>query len=206
LQTDQSKIKNCVGLLAIFMAKAEMPNICGNGAVIGAMKKYRHTDYFLKLKCSRNIVKSAGWLIIAPVLFAGCVNTLGTSSPKTSELESKKASHEERYVAGKCNSAERLKNSNLASQALTTKYTAYNVNENKLDVAKKEKINTDLQTQGAKLQELDLELKTQCTAYTACEFQASTTKQDCSVQKSKFLDADKKLVKLTKNVNKIRIN
>ncbi len=143
---------------------------------------------------------------IAAVAISGCVNESGTGALTSTEIEAKQTTHEERYVAGKCNSANRLSSSNHASEILNSKVTLYSENEAKLDAASKDKIIADLQAQGTKLTELDQQLKLHCNSYSACEFQASTTKQDCSINKSKFRDADKQMLKFAKSLEKVRVN
>jgi len=146
---------------------------------------------------------------LAFLLFlASCVNTNNnaTTALTSTEIESRQLSHEEKFVAGKCNSSNRLQASNIASTALITKYTAFSQNEAGMDAAKKEKINSDLQDHSTNLQILDEDLTRQCRAFSACEFQASTNKQSCSIQKAKFADAEKKIANYTKRVERLKVN
>ncbi len=150
--------------------------------------------------------RAASWTIIAAITISGCVNETSTGALTSTDIEAKQTSHEERYVAGKCNSASRLSSSNHASEILNSKLTLYSENEAKLDAATRDKIIANLQAQGTKLTELDQQLKSQCTSYSTCEFQASTTKQDCSIHKSKFRNADKQMLVFGKSLEKIKIN
>lgn len=84
--------------------------------------------------------RPAWWTIIAAITISGCVNKSGTGALTSTELELKQTSHEERYVAGKCNSANRLSSSNQASEILNSKLTLYGENEAKLDAASRDKI------------------------------------------------------------------
>ncbi len=163
----------------------------------------QHADMTLPFQLSRHPV---WWTIIAAITISGCVSESGTGALTSTEIEAKQTSHEERYVAGKCNSANRLSSSNRASEILNSKLTLYSENEAKLDAASRDKIVANLQAQGTKLTELDQQLKSQCNSYSTCEFQASTTKQDCSIKKSKFREVDKQMLKFAKSLEKIKIN
>ncbi|MCF6321393.1 MAG: hypothetical protein L3J32_06445 [Rhizobiaceae bacterium] len=150
--------------------------------------------------------KFAGVLFM--LVLAGCVNSNNdaTTALTSTQIESKQLTHEEKYVAGKCNSANRLQASNVASSALIAKYTAFSQNEAGMDAAKKETINSDLQDHSTNLQILDEDLTRQCQAYSACEFQASTNKQSCSIQKAKFAEAEKSIASYTKRVERLKVN
>ncbi len=157
------------------------------------------------IKFSPAINRSAIPIFIATILLAGCVNDSSNLGLTNTEIEDKQASHEQKFVAAKCNSANRLKPSNLASEMLNRKFMAYSEIEAKLTPENKEKILGNLQLQASKLQELDQQLNSQCVAYSTCEYQSGSTKQDCSSQKHKFLDAEKQVVKFTKDVEKIKL-
>ena len=144
------------------------------------------------------------WIIIAAVSLSGCVKDTGTSALNNSEIQAKQLSHQERHVASKCNSANRLSSSNRASETLNNKLTIYGQNEANLDAAAKNNIIASLQAKGTELTTLDQLLKAECQSYSACEFQASTTKQSCTTQKAKFREADKKMLKFGKSLESLK--
>ena len=144
------------------------------------------------------------WIVIAAMSFSGCVKEPGTNTLTNAEIQAKQVSHEERYVAGKCTSANRLTSSNQASEALNRKLTAFSENQTSLDAATKANITASLQAKGKELTELDHLLKVECKTYSACEFQASTNKQSCSTQKAKFMKVNRDMLKFGKSLEKLK--
>lgn len=144
------------------------------------------------------------WIIIAAVTMSGCVSETGTSKLSNSDIKAKQLAHEDKYVAGKCTSANRLASSNRVSETLNGKLINYSENEAKLDTATKGNIAASLQAKVKELTELDHLLKVECKTYSTCEFQASTTKQDCSTHKAKFMKADRDMLKFGKSLAKLK--
>ncbi len=145
-------------------------------------------------------------LLALTSLLAACVNESGTSALTSSEIQVKIDSHEQRHVASKCNSSDRLSNSVLASETLNGKYTLYSENEAQLSPERKSEITAALQSQGSQLAALDSDLNAQCVTWAKCEYQATSTKQNCEVVKHKYRDADKRMLKFIKQTSAIRVN
>lgn len=156
---------------------------------------------------SRSLVSivSGIFILAGAALLAGCVNDSGTGALTSTEIQAKQTSHEERYVAGKCNSANRLSSSNTASEALTSLLTAYSQAEAGMDPAKKADITATLEGHGQALESHDQNLKSQCISYSICEYQAGTTKQNCSTDKHKFIESERQMLKLAKQIAKTQI-
>ncbi len=149
----------------------------------------------------KSIVFVAGALALS-----GCVADNSTSALTNTEIQEKLSSHEQRHVASKCNSANRLSSSNSASSALNDKLTLLEEASATMDAAKKQALSTKLQSYGGQLQPLDQNLNNQCVTYSACEYQAASTKQSCSAQKHKFQDAEKQMVTLTRQISQVSVN
>lgn len=171
---------------------------------LGAMEISKITQYINRHEHSKYSKFRLSWIIVAAVSLSACVKEPGTSALSNSDIKAKQSSHEERYVAGKCTSANRLSSSNRASETLNGKLITYSENEAKLDDATKGNIAASLQAKGKELTELDHLLKVECKTYSTCEFQASTTKQDCSTQKAKFMKADRNMLKFGKSLAKLK--
>lgn len=174
---------------------SETGNFCSIYGVIQTMRIRP------KSKCFR---KSA--MLSLSFLLAACVNDTGTSALTNTSIQTKLDTHEQRHVASKCNSADRLKSSNLASEALNAKYTTLGSAETALAPQQKSEIESKLQAKGTQLGALDQDLNTQCVSWSKCEYLASTDKRSCSSQKHKYLDADKQMVKFYKQVTAIKVN
>ncbi|MCP4182609.1 MAG: hypothetical protein GY761_04735 [Hyphomicrobiales bacterium] len=168
------------------------------------MKISNITQYIIKLEHPVHLQFRLSWIIIAAVSLSGCIRETGTSGLSNSEIKAKQVSHEQQFVAKKCTSANRLTSSNRASETLNGKLISYGENEAKLDAATKSKITASLQAKGKELTELDHLLKVECKTYSTCEFQASTTKQDCSIQKAKFMKADRNMLEFGKSLAKLK--
>ena len=140
------------------------------------------------------------------ILISACVNESSTSALTSSDIQAKESSHEQRYVAGKCNASARLISSNRASEILTAKYSAYSKNEASMAPDRKQSVLENLQAQGTQLQVLDKELNAECVNYSTCEFQASTNKQSCSRQERSFAKVEKNMRKLSKKIERIAVN
>ena len=160
----------------------------------------------LKSKCLRTSVIILPAIISMSLFLTACVNDTGTSALTNTSIQTKLDTHEQRHVASKCNSADRLKNSNLASEALNAKYTTLGSTETALAPQQKSEVESKLQAQGTQLQALDRELNSQCVSWAQCEYQASTDKRSCASQKHKYQDADKRMVKFHKQVSAIKVN
>lgn len=142
--------------------------------------------------------------LVASIYLTGCVNEPKTSALKSAEITQKQTTHEERYVAKKCVSADRLRSSNTAGNALNSKLTELSSAQGLSEQARTTHTQA-LTTHAQTLQTLDENLKAQCISYSICEFQAGQTKQDCSTPKHKFLDAEKALTKLASTISSMKI-
>lgn len=143
---------------------------------------------------------------ICVFVLAGCVNDSSTGALTSTQIQSANLSAEQTHIANQCNSASRLKSSNLASAALNNKFTAYSKIETSLAPERKSEIVTELQSQGASLETLDSNLNNLCNAWSKCEYLALTVQQNCAGSKHKFLAAEKQMVNFATRVNKIKIN
>lgn len=145
-------------------------------------------------------------VIICAFVLAGCVNDGGTGALTSTQIQSANLNDEQTHIAKQCNSANRLKSSNMASAALNNKYTAYSNIETSLAPERKSEIVSELQSQGASLGTLDSNLNTLCNTWSKCEYLALTVQQNCAGSKHKFLAAEKQMVNFATRVNKIKIN
>ena len=157
-------------------------------------------------KLNRYQSRWIGVALASTMILAGCVNDNSTSALTNTEIKAKQSTHEQRHVASKCNSGDRLGSSNVASQAINNKFTEYSQNEASLSPERKSAIVASLQSQGAQLEALDQNLNAQCIAWSTCEFQAFTTKQGCRNEKFKFIDAEKQMKKFVSQIAAIKTN
>lgn len=141
---------------------------------------------------------------IVALISAACVNDATTDTLKPTVAESAQTSQKERYVASKCVSSDRLKSSNIASEALNGKFIAFSQKQDTLAKAKQEQIVEQLQGEGAALESLDSRLKAECGHFSACEYQASIDKRGCAVERAKFDEVVGEIGAFTKKINAIQ--
>ena len=162
-------------------------------------------NFISTAKYSNTVMHAATFAALVLVL-SSCVNENQTGALTSTEIQGKLSSHEQRHVASKCNSANRLQFSNGASEVLNEKFSTFEAASAGMNAARKEAVSAKLQSYATQLQSLDQELNAQCVSFSACEYQASTTKQSCSTQEHKFLDVRKQVMSLTNQISKIQIN